>query len=192
MLFTRCVSSFLIVCVSLAGVLSPATLQAADFSAPVIRLSLDRGAPKDGEPLAVAATVTDDQQVQQVLLRYRVSGSQSKFSSVAMKKRGSAQIYTATVPVESLKAPGIEYFVEARDEVGNVSQEPFPTHPRVVMIQGKESALASGNMKWLWVVAGALAVGALAGGGGGSSSGGDVGVTGEAGSATLTISAPTP
>lgn len=189
MLFNRRVASFLISSIVLSSVIVSAALHAADFAAPVVRLSLDRSGVEQGQALAVSATVTDNQQVSRVVLRYRALGSSDPFLMIPMKQSAVSKLYVTSIPASDAVAPGVEYFVEATDGMGNVSQEPFPNHPRVVSIEGG-SPIASSKINWLWVAAGAVAVGVLAGSvGGGSSSDGGVG---SSSGAMLTITAPTP
>jgi hypothetical protein len=173
------------------GIMVPTTIWATDLSAPVIRLSMAVSPPKPGKPLRISASVSDNQALSRVLLRYRKAGSNDAFASIPMQKAAESSLYSAAIPAGQLSEPGVEYFVEAVDTTENISQEPFPSHPRIVTIQGTGSNAVAGTRKinWLWVAAGVVAAGALAassGGGGDASS--DPGDTG----ATLTITAPTP
>ncbi len=169
MLLKRWLVACLIATLMGGGVISPA-LYAADFSAPVVRMAFTDSSAKAGEALRVSATVSDDQVVSRVILRYRPMKSAAEFSSLPMTKNLASGLYSATIPATQIKAPGVEFFVEASDAVGNVSQEPFPNHPQQVAVKGGGGTFAGGNAKWLWVLAGAVVVGALAGGGGGGDS----------------------
>ncbi len=182
----------LIVTVFFGNLIFTGPLYALDVSAPVVRLSILSGAHEKGEPLSVSAKVTDDQRLGHVVLRYRQSGSTGNFTSLAMKQNSKTSVYSASIPLVDLSPPGVEYYVEAADAMGNVSQDPFPSHPRVVMINQKDQPAKSGKAKWLWALAGAVAAGAaLASNSGGGNGGGDVDVAGD-GSGSLTVTASVP
>ncbi len=141
----------------------------------------------------MSAKVTDDQGINHVVLHYRKSDdSAGSFSSLIMKQNPETSTYSASIPQADLSPPGLEYYVEAVDAMGNVSQDPFPSHPLVVTINPKDQPPKSTKTKWLWVLAGAVAAGAaLASGSGGDSGGGNVDVAGDSNS-SLTVSAPLP
>jgi len=172
-----------------ASVVCPIVLYAADLSAPVVRLSLDLESHEEGMPIPVSATVIDNQRLKQVVLRFRLFGSSDDFLSIPMEKNAASQLYSAFIPATKVMAPGVEYFVEAHDAEGNISQQPFPNHPHTVMIEGERSTMASRKINWWWVLAGAVAVGAVASGSSGDSS--DTAVNGD-GSEGLTVVAPVP
>jgi hypothetical protein len=186
-LLKRCVFLLLIGLLQFASVLRPVALYAADLSAPVVRLSLDLDSYEEGMPISVSAVVTDNQRLKQVVLRFRLSGVSDEFLFIPMKKDEASRLYSASIPAAKVMAPGVEYFVEATDAEGNISQQPFPSHPHTVMIEGERSMTASRKINWWWVLAGVVAVGAVADGSG--SSGGSE--NGE-GSGGLTVVAPTP
>ena len=174
-----------------ASVFYSVVLCAADLSAPIVRLSLDLESHKEGVSIPVSATVTDNQRLKQVVLRFRLSGSSDEFLFIPMKKDAASQLYSTSIPGNKVMAPGVEYFVEASDAEGNISQQPFPTHPHVVMIAGVRSAtIARKKINWWWVLAGVAAVGVVAGADSNSDSPGNA-VDGE-GSGGLTVVAPVP
>ena len=183
----------LIVTVFFGNLIFTEPLYALDVSAPVVRLSILSGSHEKGEPLSVSAKVTDDQSLGHVVLRYRQSGSTGNFASLSMKQDSETSVYSVSIPPADLSPPGVEYYVEAADTMGNVSQDPFPSHPRVVMINQKDQPVKpakSGKAKWLWALAGAVAAGAAiaSNSGGGGGGGGDGGK--EPGSLTVTASVP--
>jgi hypothetical protein len=191
MKFKHCIVA-LIVTVLFGSLLFSIPLYALDVSAPIVRLSILGGTHETGEPLSISAKVTDDQRVDRVILHYRQSHSTNNFSSLIMKQDFETGTYSASIPPADLSPPGVEYYIEAVDAMGNVSQDPFPSHPRVVMIDQKDQPAKHGKAKWVWAVVGAIAAGAaLASNGGGSGGGDDVGVAGEtSGSLTVTASSP--
>ena len=191
-MLNRRVVVIIIGALQLASVLRPVVLYAADTDlvAPVVRLSLDLGSHQEGMPISVSATVTDNQRVKQVSLRYRLSDSSDKFFSTPMTKNAATQVYSASIPATKVMAPGVAYFVEATDAEGNISQQPFPSHPQTAVIESERSITVSSKINWWWVVAGVVAAGAVAGGRTGSDSSGTA-VNGE-GSEGLTVVAPVP
>ncbi|MCK5921120.1 MAG: hypothetical protein KAG66_09270 [Methylococcales bacterium] len=191
-MLNRRVVVIIIGALQLASVLRPVVLYAADTDlvAPVVRLSLDLGSHQEGMPISVSATVTDNQRVKQVSLRYRSSGSSDEFLSTPMTKNAATQVFSASIPATAVMAPGVAYFVEATDAEGNISQQPFPSHPQTAVIESERSITVSSKINWWWVVAGVVAAGAVAGGRTGSDSSGTA-VNGE-GSEGLTVVAPVP
>ncbi len=186
-----CVVLLVLGSLQLASVLCPVVLYAADLSAPIVRLSLDLESHEEGMPISVSAMVMDDHRVKQVVLRFRLAGVTDEFLSVPMIKNIGSPLYSASIPANKVTVPGVEYFVEASDAEGNVSQQPFPSHPHIVMIEGEHGATtASKKINWWWVLAGAVVVGAVAGADGGNDSSGTA-VNGDS-SEGLTVVAPVP
>ncbi|HFD86491.1 MAG TPA: hypothetical protein ENJ35_02320 [Gammaproteobacteria bacterium] len=171
-------------------ILAPAMLSAADLAAPIIRLPVSN-TPEPGSPIVISASVQDNQGLNRVLLHYRKAGSDEAYSAIPMKQAAGSRLYRATIPRAQLTAPGIEYYIEAIDSTENVSQEPFPSHPRIIAIAGGNDPVltaAGKKINWLWVAAGVVAAGALAASSGGGSGGSDDPQP----SSTLTITAPVP
>ena len=77
--------------------------------------------PNVGQPVLIAANVTDRSGVAKVALNYRKGGS-SSFTSASISQTGS--IYQAIIPEDAITSRGIEYFIEATDSVGNTSRTP--------------------------------------------------------------------
>ena len=162
-----------------------------DLSAPTVTLSLVAQPPTAGEAFPVSARVTDDQKVSRVLLHYRQTGKDTGFNTLPMQAQGRGDLFKAVIPASAVVPPGVDYFVEAMDAEGNVSQEPFPTHPRVLALSGGRPVESKSGTKWLWVIAGVLAVGAIAASGGSSGGGGSGDRESETGP-TLTVTGPVP
>ncbi len=182
----RLISHILVACI-IATAGTPHAGLGMDLVAPVIHPTLELP-PDENANHRVSARVTDDQEIASVRLKYRSLGSIAEHESVEMKRSGDTAVYEATIEASALVSPGIEYFFEAQDRAGNVSQFPFPNHPRTIAIDSTPAtSVAEGKMGWVWAVVGALALGALAAGGGGSGSGSSSSPTG-----TLVISAELP
>ncbi len=186
MKFKHCVIT-LTVTVLFDSLLFSMPLYALDVSAPIVRLSILGGAHETGEPLSVSAKVTDDQSIDRVIMRYRQSNSTNSFSSLMMKQGFETGVYSASIPSTDLSPPGVKCYIEAADVMGNASQDPFPSHPRVVVIDQKDQPAKHGKAKWVWAVVGVVAAGATLA----SNGGGDVGLAGET-SGSLTVTAPSP
>jgi len=73
----------------------------------------------EGTAFKIDALITDDIEpfVQSAILYYRTTG-QTFFTSLQMQKE-TGSIYTATIPLASVHAPGVDYYITASD--GNVS-----------------------------------------------------------------------
>lgn len=106
---------------------------AADFSAPLVDLPKVKIAKK---PITIKAIIDDDVGVASVNLFYRVLKTSGNYIKILLKPiHRRSKIYTYELPEKISKQIGIEYYVEARDRVGNVTQEPFPNAPKVVMFR---------------------------------------------------------
>jgi len=146
--------------VVISTVLFPCS-QAADLSAPIIVLSISDPLDDSTESYRVAVEVTDDSQVDWVMLRYRTIGDDKEFSALPMSIDRGEGLYSATIPKSGLKKPGIEYFIEAKDVANNVSQEPFPDQARQIYYVGANND-DSRSKRWWWIAGGALAAGLVA------------------------------
>lgn len=172
----------------------------------------------EGMPVRIQATVTDNNEVNKVMLNYRRKGDNA-YLQTRMIDTGGSNIYSVDLPDNIGKR--IEYFIEAIDTAGNdIKGEPYEiTVPAVSMkltgvapLDTEESVLKlqsrkDGVSKWVWIGLGVLAVGALANSGGGESNN-NISSTGSttangtdtipgnsglgAGIGTVTINAPVP
>lgn len=166
----------------------PLQVMAADMSAPIIVPTVQQPFDKDDESIRIGASVNDDQSLSEVVLHYRTLGSVSAFESVPMERQQTPSLFEVILKGEQLSAPGLEYYIEARDGAGNISQQPFPSSPTTVAIEKRVASEDSSKINWLWVGLGVLVVGALAGGGGGGSSSSGSDTSGN----SLTVSTQTP
>ena len=179
-----------------------------DLTAPVIRYDLSQAPAEAGRAIEIVADVTDNQAIEEVTLFYRVKGESSYFR-ITMRSKGGG-FYSAVIPKEYASESGVEYYIQASDQTGNVALRgfagepllmavaPVPSAPVVETPKGKEEPLFTTGEPilkpwykkwWVWTIAVAIAGGAAAAAGGGSG-GGSGDTPPSTGSATVT--APNP
>ena len=106
-----------------------------------------------------------------------------EYQRMSMENIVNTDDYHATIKSDQIKAPGVEYYVQAMDNAGNTLLHGYSFSPLSVKTTNGDAAnVASGDTaailaseeeessnKWLWIGLGVLAVGlaAAAGGGGG-------------------------
>lgn len=147
-------------------------------SPPQIREVSVPEASKPGKPLEIAAHVSDDDGVREVILYYRDAGT-NVFTPLAMTPRIFFHgVYAATIPGNDVRSPGIEYYVYAEDQRhqaipafrSRVTPDADPIDQRALeQLLYKVQVKASDKNIWTWVALGALTAGvavALQGGGG--------------------------
>lgn len=94
----------------------------ADDTPPAIRHSEVEDRAITGTPVAIAATVTDaGSGVARVTLHFRTVGA-GAWISAAMLRNGDN--YTGTILDFAVRAPGVQYYIEAADAAGNVAYAP--------------------------------------------------------------------
>lgn len=184
----------------------------SDLVAPSIQHDPPTEKIAPGEPVSIQATVTDNNTIKEVLLFYRVQG-EDEYLSINMQPKGPTS-YTTLIPKEEIRAPGLEYYIQASDQAGNVALRGFSFSPLSVAVapkaapnetftknvfpkDEKETALKTEVSEgkpwykkwWVWAIAGVVVVAAAAGGGGGGGGGGGAGgpATGSA-----SVSSPAP
>jgi hypothetical protein len=181
-------------------------LPAPDVSAPNIEHDTITEKIKVGQPLAISVTATDNTGIKSVILYYRVVGD-AKFKYLTMVKGEGSDKYSAEIPEDDVRIPGIEYYIEAADLAGNKVLRGYSFSPLKVVVvpEGykKEAVVATpppepkpGEKKkekgffarnWMWIGLGVLAVGGIAAAVGGGGGGGDTTPT-----TTITVTAPDP
>ncbi len=150
-----------------------------------------------GELQTFLARVYDDVEVVDVTLHYRQSAS-ADFQSIPMRPLlDSLGEYMIAIETSVSEYPGLQYYIEAVDSAGKVTNRGFSYAPIVLPLQAPEaSAVASvaepvlaepgksgfSSSTLLMGVGAILLLGALAGGGGGGSDSPP-----ESGGVTLTI-----
>ena len=183
-------------------------------SAPLIRVSQLTSPPRDrvkpkisheenyiktvkkGADHQITVTVTDNVGVKQVTLVYRTIDTNNKYKRKTMDNIVNTNDYRATIKSDKIKAPGVEYYVEAMDKAGNKSAQSAEILS-VTMTNGDATNVATKvippitlkdepSNTWLWIGLGVLAAGVLYAA---SSSGGDDSTPS---TATLNITASDP
>jgi len=179
-------------------------LPSGDLIAPTITFVPPSELVSAGSSQKISATVTDNVGVQSVTLFYRTVGTDPY--QRALMSRGSAADHYSTM-IFDVKAPGIEYYIQAMDLAGNTLLKGYSFSPLVISVKrsgesGRVSSTPSNreirdklkkassfdNKTWLWIGLGALAVGGLVVAG--SDSGGGGGAVTPTG--TIIITAPSP
>ncbi len=153
-----------------------------DMVAPNINHQLQtRGRVEAGNPVEITAVVRDDDGVAAVTLYYRNIGGE-EYTRLPMQLR-DLDLYGVTIPGAQVSAPGIEYYIQAEDKVGNLSFKGATFSPiqlaikggppgsAVVAVSGMDEKHGSdsnnddspfaGNRKWYWVAGGVLLTGAI-------------------------------
>lgn len=181
-----------------------ASAQVADTEAPVLIHRQAESAGVVGDLQTFLARVSDDFEIDEVVLYYRQSDA-GPFDRIPMRELldtlGEYMIAIETIPSDY---SGLQYYIEAVDTSGNranrgysyapivltledpaIENQSLETSPPIAVTEqpAKEKSSATG---WLLGIGALLLVGALASGGGGSSSSGG-GSTTDPGTVTLTI-----
>lgn len=175
-----------------AGQLS---LPSGDLVAPQISQGKYIDTVKKGADHQITVTVTDNVGVEQVTLYYRNIGTE-EYKRKSMEIIVNTDDYHTIIKSDQIKAPGVEYYVQAMDNAGNTVLHGYSFSPLSVKTVSSDTTVARSSSntaieaedssnKWLWIGLGALALGlaAAAGGGGGD----DEPTTG-----TVTITGTTP
>jgi hypothetical protein len=184
----------------------------ADLTAPVIKHAPPTRAFRSGESVTIQATITDNGELKEATLFYREMGKE-EYSSINMERLPQG-IFSVSIPREDIAEPGIEYYIEAADQAGNVALRGFSFSPLTLTVtpalsdeatdetftenvfpaEEKQTPLKAEDAPakpwykkwWVWAIAGAVVVGAAAAGGGGGGGGGGT----QTGDATVTGPAP--
>jgi hypothetical protein len=188
-----------------------------DLAAPIISHEPPSQSLRSGEPLTVQATITDNTEIKEATLFYRTMGKE-EYSSINMERKPQGS-YSASIPTEEVAEPGVEYYIQASDQAGNIAlrgfsfspltvtvtspvpekktdealtQNVFPTEEKNVAMKSDEASLKPWYKKWwVWTLVGAVVIaGAAAAGGGGGGGSDSAGAGGQTGTAVIT--GPTP
>ncbi len=103
-----------------------------DLTAPVIRYDPSRTPAAFGVPIEIVADVTDNQGIDEVTLFYRVKGM-SSYSRITMRSEGGG-FYSAVIPKENATEAGIEFYIQASDQSGNVALRGFAGEPILMAV----------------------------------------------------------
>ncbi|RDH82447.1 MAG: hypothetical protein DIZ80_09145 [endosymbiont of Galathealinum brachiosum] len=167
-----------------AGQLS---LPSSDLVAPEITQKKYVDTVEKNKDHNITVTVKDNVGVKQVVLYYRVIGTEA-YKTQAMHNIKGSDDYRAKIKSSSIQSPGIEYYVQAMDHAGNTLLHGYSFSPLSVKTVGAGAAIASSgeikknaeedddegglfSNKWFWIGLGVIVVGAAAGGGGGGGGG---------------------
>ncbi len=154
-----------------------------------------------GQPHKISVVVTDNVAVKQVMLFYRVIGTE-RYQRLRMRNKAKTNQYYAIIHANKIKKPGIEYYIQAVDGAGNSLLHGYAFSPLSVKTINDNALIANSqnakprteedddrifSNKWFWIGLGVLVAGAAAGGGGGGG-GSEPTATGS----TVVVSAPVP
>ena len=103
----------------------PLPLLSGDQAEPEISQKKYIKTVKKGTDVQITVIVTDNDAVKQVTLYYRTISSTKNYKRKTMDKIGDTDDYRATIKSGEIKAPGVEYYVEAIDNAGNKSSAPL-------------------------------------------------------------------
>jgi len=177
------------------------SLPSSDLVAPEISQKNYVETVKPGKNHEIVVTVTDNVGVKQVVLYYRVIGTEN-YKTMAMQKINKSDDYRAKLNAKKIKSPGIEYYVQAMDHAGNTLLHGYSFSPisvkttaagastvaaseKIPTLFEKEKTGEESSNKWWWIGLGALVLAGAAGGGGGDSAA-------AAPTATLTVTTAEP
>ncbi|MEK7396272.1 MAG: fibronectin type III domain-containing protein, partial [Candidatus Poribacteria bacterium] len=76
-----------------------------------------------GLPVTITTTVTDDVQVMDVAIHYRTAG-QENYKIAPMVETATKSLYSGTLPANQVVPTGIEYYIKAMDNSGNMTTYP--------------------------------------------------------------------
>jgi hypothetical protein len=189
----------------------------SDLIAPVIQHEPADQPLAPDKQISLTATVTDNVAVKEAVLFYRTQGTDD-YLSVNMEPKGK-NLYTVIIPGPEVKEPGVEYYIQAADEAGNIALRGFSFSPLAVAVapgapgqkdealtekvfpsEDKETAFRTDDAGekpwykkgWVWgVIAGVVVIGAVAAGGGGGGGGGSSGPPAPS-TGSATVSGPVP
>lgn len=153
------------------------SLPSGDLIAPEISQDKYVNTVAQGEDHQITVTVTDNVAVKQVTLYYRTIGTE-EYQRMAMANISNTDEYQAAITSDQIKAPGVEYYVQAMDNAGNTLLHGYSFSPLSVKTVPADTAVAASSNdttistekssnKWLWIGLGVLAVGLVAASGGG-------------------------
>lgn len=139
-LFTKYLMLFCFVSTQLYLPVLRAQQSSFDLKPPSITHWLVQQVALEGESQEISAVVKDEGGVSQVLLHYRVVG-EPRFKSMPMLKDGETGIYAAQVPSGDSRAPGLEYYIEARDSNENISYKAGPSAPLKLTLMSRPAGM---------------------------------------------------
>ncbi len=173
------------------------SLPGGDLIAPEISQDKYQDTVSPGSDHEIKVKVTDNVDVKQVTVYYRIIGK-GDYKHQSMQRIDQSDHFITKIDADDIKTPGIEYYIQAQDFAGNTLLHGHSFSPLSVKIGNSkavkemvadssdpviktQAGAEKGISKWVWIGLGVLLVGAAAGG----DSGGDD-------TATLSITANEP
>lgn len=125
----------------------------------------------------ISAKVSDNTAIKEVLLFYR-SGELGSYNRLELSTIENSEFYMAQLPASAITTPQLHYYLEARDEAGNVTVQGSEEHPITLgvkehvkditplvnaetIVKPENPSHTSSSKKWLWIGLGVLTAGAL-------------------------------
>lgn len=103
-----------------------------DLDAPVIALKTPAPQYIPGQGYTVQAEVTDNQGISQVKLMVRHRGSAESHQTFVMQQSFGKNGYSAVLPEALAATSDLEYYIQAEDSSGNITQTPHPNQPQTL------------------------------------------------------------
>jgi hypothetical protein len=143
----------------------------ADLYAPDIDHASLNEFKYESESLNLSAVVTDNVAVTKVILYYRAQGADS-YRPLSMVQVVGTNLFTAHIPAESVRPPGVEYYLRAEDGAGNFKLKGYGFQPLFVGIRPIVERVETANERtlqqkkkngssWIWIALGSVAVAGL-------------------------------
>jgi tetratricopeptide (TPR) repeat protein len=143
-----------------------ARVRALDHDPPDIDHVAVAGKKPHGAAVAVRAKVHDVSGVRQVRLNYRIAGSRG-YATLRAEQESDGE-FVATIPAPAVVRPGVEYYLEAWDTLGNgPALKGSAALPIEIEVEGGPTAAAKQERAWYqkwWVWAAISGVAVAAGG----------------------------
>ncbi|KPJ92450.1 MAG: hypothetical protein AMJ53_09355 [Gammaproteobacteria bacterium SG8_11] len=175
--YIQLIATFMIFCASTAYSSDNNQATSPDDTPPkIVHQALDGPHPVES-PATIYAQVTDNNAVKNVTLFYRVKGANEYIPVEMHVYDQQAHMYSVTLPASEVKAPALEYYIQATDLSGNSMLRAGKLFPLTIAIDSGEGSLQYAEQQepsqpdenqpkakryiWAWIAAGIL-VGALA------------------------------
>ncbi|RME05726.1 MAG: tetratricopeptide repeat protein [Deltaproteobacteria bacterium] len=119
-----------------------------------------------GRKVDITANVTDNRSIESVTLYYRSVGD-LRYLSTAMLPQGG-KTFIGVIPAFLVTPVGVEYYIEARDEAGNVTLSASAADPYTIRVEREKAWY---KKWWVWgigaaVIGTSVGISLVAGGGG--------------------------
>ena len=125
--------TLLICCQVALPLIADTSLDEMDKNAPTINHVPAKKPVTENEPFIISASVKDDNRVSQVIVFHRIKGQQN-YLSTEMTPLGKQNIFSATLSAETIKQPGVEYYIQAFDAAGNSTAFGLSFDPKLLLV----------------------------------------------------------